>query len=353
MNSLYHNFLGQFSRRDFLKLTGKFAFAFLTVPFQSEEGAILPTDILSGNLYGRVVTDRQIVYDQPSLQGTVLKAFSRDVVLPITRITVGDQEPSYNRLWYELNNEGFVHSGGVQPVEIQENPISLQITNTGMLAEVTVPFTDTIWNLHYQDSTAYRLYYSTVHWITGVVDDENGKKWYRINEDKWNLNFYADPTHFHIITAVELSPISPSIPPESKRLEIHLQEQVVIAYEDDVPVFMTRTATGAQFSDGDYRTHPGVYKTNRKRPSRHMAAGDMAAPNSYDLPGIPWVCYLTKSGVSFHGTYWHNDFGKPRSHGCVNLSSTAAKWIYRWTLPSVPFKEMYYEELNGTRVDIF
>jgi lipoprotein-anchoring transpeptidase ErfK/SrfK len=142
------------------------------------------------------------------------------------------------------------------------------------------------------------------------------------------------------------------VPALEKRLEIHLQNQVVIAYEYNVPVFMTRTATGAHFSDGDYTTPQGFFMTNRKRPSRHMAAGDRAAPNSYDLPGIPWVCYLTKSGISFHGTYWHNDFGKPRSHGCVNLSPAAAKWVYRWTLPVVPFDQTFFDDDTGTSVQI-
>ena len=115
---------------------------------------------------------------------------------------------------------------------------------------------------------------------------------------------------------------------------------------------MTRAATGAQFSDGDFRTPKGQYVTNRKRPSRHMAAGDRAAPNSYDLPGEPWVSYLTKSGIAFHGTYWHNDFGNPRSHGCINVSSEAARWIYRWTSPHVPINEIYWSEQTGTVVTV-
>jgi hypothetical protein len=353
MITLSRSFLDQLSRREFLKLTGKSTCAFLASFFVSEGKITKSEEESDGNLFGRVLSDRVIVYDQPSFKGRVLKVFYRDVVLPITRITVGDWEPAYNRLWYELNHEGYVHSGSVQPVEIQENPIALLIPQNGILAEVSVPFTDAIWNLKYQDSTAYRLYYSTVHWISEIVEDDKGKKWYRIIEDKWNLDYFVEPTHLHIINPGELTVLSPDVPLDDKRVEIHLQDQTVIAYEYDSPVFMTRTATGAQFSDGDYRTPHGIYKTNRKRPSRHMAAGDLAAPNSYDLPGIPWVCYLTKSGISFHGTYWHNDFGKPRSHGCINLSPSAAKWIYRWTLPSVPFDEAYYEEYLGTRVDIF
>jgi lipoprotein-anchoring transpeptidase ErfK/SrfK len=81
-----------------------------------------------------------------------------------------------------------------------------------------------------------------------------------------------------------------------------------------------------------------------------MVAGSKADANSYDLPGVPWVCFIDEKGVSFHGTYWHNDFGKPRSHGCINLPSAGAKWVYRWTLPSVPYTDQRVHKLNGTKV---
>jgi lipoprotein-anchoring transpeptidase ErfK/SrfK len=70
----------------------------------------------------------------------------------------------------------------------------------------------------------------------------------------------------------------------------------------------------------------------------------------YDLPGVPWVSYFTSNGVAFHGTYWHNDFGVPHSHGCINLTPEDAKWVYRWTTPAVPPKDYIYSNDNGTRV---
>ena len=61
--------------------------------------------------------------------------------------------------------------------------------------------------------------------------------------------------------------------------------------------------------------------------------GAAGAGRGFDLPGVPWVTFFTSTGVSFHGTYWHNDYGTPRSHGCVNLLPEDAKFLYRWTSP--------------------
>jgi lipoprotein-anchoring transpeptidase ErfK/SrfK len=125
----------------------------------------------------------------------------------------------------------------------------------------------------------------------------------------------------------------------------------MIAYEFDEPVFMARVASGALFSNGDYTTPLGRHTTFHKRSSRHMARGNLAA-NGYDLPGVPWNSYITEDGIAFHGTYWHNNFGHPRSHGCINLTPQAAKWVYLWTIPTVPPNEPGIYELTGTVVDI-
>jgi lipoprotein-anchoring transpeptidase ErfK/SrfK len=75
--------------------------------------------------------------------------------------------------------------------------------------------------------------------------------------------------------------------------------------------------------------------------------------NTFNLPGIPWISYLDVNGISFHGTYWHNNFGVPMSHGCINLPPASAKWIYRWTTPVVPYGEQRgYKMMGGTKVAI-
>ncbi|HWR66210.1 MAG TPA: L,D-transpeptidase family protein [Bellilinea sp.] len=354
MDGLLSSFLRSLSRREFLKLSGSAMLGLFTLPFSNQ--SLRPNRLNRTQEYtlpyGRVTAAKIDGFARPSYGADLKQSYWEDLVLPITGVALGDEESGHNRVWYELNNESFVHSGDVQPVDIQPNPILDAIAPGGQLAEVTVPFTDAVWRLRQQEFLAYRLYYGTTHWVYGRVEDADGKVWYRIDDDKWKISYYVNATHLRIVTADEITPLSPDVPQEEKRLEIRLPEQVVIAYEYNQPVWMARTATGARFRDGDYRTPPGAYITNRKRPSRHMAAGDGADANSYDLPGVPWVCYLMENGISFHGTFWHNNFGRPRSHGCVNLSPQHAQWVYRWTNPVVSLTTMTAIEKNGTMVKV-
>ena len=57
----------------------------------------------------------------------------------------------------------------------------------------------------------------------------------------------------------------------------------------------------------------------------------------YDLPGVAFPVYFTWSGVAIHGTYWHNDYGRRHSHGCINVTNQAARWVFRWADPVAPY----------------
>jgi hypothetical protein len=74
----------------------------------------------------------------------------------------------------------------------------------------------------------------------------------------------------------------------------------------------------------------------------------------YDLPGIAFPTYFTESGVAIHGTYWHNDYGLRRSHGCINVPCEAARFIYRWTHPIGGYEDEYIQSncSVGTRIII-
>jgi len=115
-----------------------------------------------------------------------------------------------------------------------------------------------------------------------------------------------------------------------------------------VPVYAARVATGRQ----DFETPEGWFDTFHKRPTYHMFGGADEA-SVFDLPGVPWDTYITDTGVALHGTYWHTDFGRTHSHGCINMRPEDARWIFRWTLPTVPAGErLMLTPGAGTRVRI-
>ena len=333
------------SRREFLHVSGMGLLA-LAVPAHWGGRAL---DLPVGQL-GRVADATVDVYRQASFAGERLHTFWRDDVLALDRAVVGDEVPEHNRVWYHVADMGFVHSSPVQPVLDQPNQPLETIAYDGQLMEVSVPFADIYWRPRTDAERAYRFYYGTTHWIDGVSRDVRGHRWYRIQDDKWTFRYFGPAEAFRPVPAPEVTPISPDVPLEEKRVVVDLTHQWVQCYEASQLVFTAKISSGEQLQDGTYRTPLGEYVTFRKRHSRHMAAGNLAA--GYDLPGVPWVVYITEDGVSFHGTYWHNDFGRPRSHGCINMSPQAAKWLFRWTQPVVPWDEQEVEVNYGTRVQI-
>jgi len=341
------------TRREFLINSTTLLSSLFIFPRKLQKGIKLlnqPSSLIdqAENSLGRVSTGEIVLYEQPSTSASMIKTLHRDNVLPITGSVISPDTNVYNRIWYELDGQGFAYSGWIQPVKEIINSSLQTLESQEMLAEVTVPFTDGLWSASKSSSRVYRLYYGSVYWIDKVTRDGKGNYWYRVNDEE-DYSYYVDSTHMHIIHSDELTPISPMVPTEHKRIEVHLQQQTVIAYEYEQPVLMTRAATGARYHADNTLTPRGQFITNRKRPSRHMKD---PFGSSYDLPGVPWVSYITESGVAFHGTYWHNDFGYPRSHGCINLSNEAARWLYRWTTPCVPFEEKYWEVEDGTMVNV-
>jgi len=335
------------SRRDFLKLSG-LGLAGLFGPLLGFPDAYNdPYQAQQGRVTSRLIWS----HEQPSHEAAQLKLFWRDLVLPITSATVSADASAYNRVWYDTGTDGFVYSGNIQPVRTILNSPRKEVPEAGLLGEVTVPYSDAHELPDFESTVGYRIYYETVHWIRSVVTTPGNQPWYQIWDDKWDKLYYVPAEHLRILSDAELVALSPEIPDEAKRIEVRLSDQLVIAYEFDNPVFVTRAATGAVYRVGTYTTPTGRFMTYHKRPTRHMAAGDIAS-SGFDLPGVPWVLYITEGGISFHGTYWHNDFGRPRSHGCINISPQAAKWLYRWTTPPVEPGETYAYEDKGTKVEI-
>lgn len=345
------------SRRDFFKLTaaGLFSLLFSDVTkAYADFGWAAPFSAMP-DYEGRVTTEVIDVHAEPGFDAPVVDEYWRDIVLPIKGVDVSEDVNAYNRIWYRIGDGEYVYSGKIQPVLTRLNkPVYDHPAESGSLAEVTVPFTDARRTPDDDAKFAYRFYYATTHWVVETItNEETDKVWYRLRDDKWAEDeYYVLASHLRIIPPEEIEPISPDVPDFLKRIEVRLRDQLVIAFENNRPIYAARAATGARFSSGKYYTPDGSFMTFYKRPSRHMASGNLAR-NGYDLPGVPWVSYITKGGISFHGTYWHNDFGAPRSHGCINLAPQSAKWLYRWTSPVVPYEKEFVHTYVGTHVEIY
>ncbi len=114
-------------------------------------------------------------------------------------------------------------------------------------------------------------------------------------------------------------------PTTSKWIEINLTTQTVTAYEGSMPIKSVVVSTGVARTP----TVLGAYKIYRKIPSQTMSGGSQAAGDYYYLPNVTDVMYFYRD-YAIHGTYWHNNFGRPMSHGCVNMTLADAKWFYQW-----------------------
>jgi lipoprotein-anchoring transpeptidase ErfK/SrfK len=255
----------------------------------------------------------------------------------------------FNKAWYQVN-DGYIYSGWLQPVETKYQKPVYEIPAEGQLGEISVPMSETRLSPYTYAKNGYRLYYGSTHWIKKTIVTRDEKSiWYEIFDSEIDKSFFVPYHNMRLIPAEELSLLSPDIPESEKLIHVDLPTQLVTAFEGDAMVFSSRCSSGSKGT----RTPTGEFLTYHKGPSVHMNNQDEDVKNHYDLPGVPWCSFFTSFGNAFHGTYWHNDYGRPRSHGCVNLPSEDAKWIYRWSRPNVPVGEDYLHlPGEGTRVQI-
>ena len=171
-----------FSRRDFLKLSG-LGFLGLWLPN-------LPLDLFFQDAFeaqeGRVAARLIWLYDQPSFNARRTKLYWRDSVLPISNVSISEDASDYNRVWYQIGDEGYAYSGTLQPVRTILNTPRLDVPDEGLLGEVSVPYTDAHVRADDSSYVAYRMYYETIHWVMYITTDLNGKAWYQVLDDKRN-----------------------------------------------------------------------------------------------------------------------------------------------------------------------
>ena len=299
-------------------------------------------------------------YDQPSTSAERLDVRYRDQAFPITG-EVHAPFSAHNDLWYKTPI-GYVHSAWVLPIRVYPPQPFISRSDMesewGFWGEVSQIYTEARAEPHPQAGKIYRFYGGTVYHVVDAFEDEEGSGWYKVYDEFPPTN----PSHQWVlardvrrIPRAEMSPIHPFA--GEKHIEVNLDEQRLTCYEGEHVAFTTLVASGG---GGKTATPQGEHCVLLKQPSRHMCnrpypGGPEPLGSIFDLPGIPWNTFFDLSGTAVHGTYWHNDFGIRRSHGCLNVSHDAARWIYRWVYPIGGYADDFIQSdcQVGTPIKIF
>jgi hypothetical protein len=129
----------------------------------------------------------------------------------------------------------------------------------------------------------------------------------------------------------------------NKRLYVDLTQQKILAFEGDRLVFDFPVSTGKWYTTptGEFRIWTWLRYTR-------MSGGSKANGTYYNLPNVPYTMFFANAqvpkyrGYGIHGAYWHNNFGQPMSHGCVNMREADVAQIYQWTFKDTSIPLIIY-----------
>lgn len=171
--------------------------------------------------------------------------------------------------------------------------------------------------------------------IVPVLAEEHG--WVEVGDGEWLKKS-------EVRIARQIAPPD-GVAADERWIDVDLDQQVLVAYQGATPVFATMVSTGRK----KFPTPTGIYRIQEKH-GRTRMHNPKASPTQWDVADVPWAMKFRKY-FALHGAYWHDGFGKPRSHGCINLSPHDARWLYGWTAPEVPLGWMMIE-VPGTPVRV-
>jgi hypothetical protein len=146
---------------------------------------------------------------------------------------------------------------------------------------------------------------------------------YRISANEWVM-----AGDLRLVAAAEL----PALVRRNERwIDVDLDNQIMVAYEGELPVYATLVTTGAR----DTASETGLWRIWKKVAETDMSG--LSGEDPYAVATVPWTQFFSpEKGLALHAAYWHDKFGTPRSHGCINLAPVDARWLYFWSDPQVP-----------------
>ena len=363
--------LNHINRRELLKLGALGAGALALAPFRRP---VQQTGFPEADRLARIVVGKTEVYARPDVNTSPIASLFEDQVVEWGREVVGTNPFRFVQRFVETP-QGYIWSPHVQLTRNRPDPSPLTrmpeyAGGTGFWVEVAVPYVDLVLanppvrSPAFQAGVPQRLYYQQVIWVDEISLDENDQVWYRLNERSGSYGdiFWAPGEAFRIITPEDVAPITPELGPAQKRIEINIAEdvQTMTCYEEEREVYFCRISAGRRADEEGNPTESsatpkGTFGTHWKLHSIHMSGG--ASGVGWDLIGVAWPTFFATPGIAIHSTFWHANFGgEYMSRGCVNTLADDARWIWRWTLPHVPYDAVEVRETwlgtNLTKVDV-
>jgi hypothetical protein len=181
--------------------------------------------------------------------------------------------------------------------------------------------------------------------VTGKMAMGPGGVYHELEDASWVK--YSDVTVFN-----KAQHTPPGIGATDKWVDIRVTWGTLVAYEGETPVYITAMSPGIDgVKKKAHATKRGRYQIGWKMLSADMDGRDRG--KNWYVDEVPWVQYY-KDSFALHGAWWHNDFGRAKSHGCINLSPPDARHLFGWMDPPMPegwyAVTSFYPVLKGTLV---
>ena len=285
--------------------------------FASERGSdpILPL------AYAYVVTNNVPVYAHPSQAAAGLPPI-RSLGAGYLWVSLASPDPIYQdgQAWYLINANEYVradHLAIYRPSAFQGVALPAQPDKPFAWMVFSAQVSAAPGDAPAQDAPLLSRYTPVTIYEEQQVGDW---MWYRVGENQW--------VEQRNVGMVKPSARPEGVGPAEKWIEVNLFEQTLAAYEGDRMVYATLVSSGLPW----WKTETGLFRIWTKVKMSKMSGRD-GYPDYYHLEDVPWTMYFYNS-FALHAAYWHDRFGFPHSHGCVNLAPKDAKWLFDWTTPT-------------------
>jgi hypothetical protein len=159
-----------------------------------------------------------------------------------------------------------------------------------------------------------------------------GTEFFRVDEKRW--------VKASQVELFELSDPPEGISAQEKWIRVELSRQTLEAYQGTAPYYVTLVSTGLPHDEKPQtmaeltETPRGEFRIEWKHVSDDMT-GAVSDEDAYSVEDVPWVQYIHRN-IAFHASFWHTSYGRPRSHGCINLAPADARALFQWTDPLLP-----------------